>query len=258
MGVTQIDNILMILGVSLQMKENEREIITKELMKGFNSKAIEAGTQVTGGQSVMNPWPMIGGTAISVVDRSEVIFPNYAEPGDYLILTKPLGTQVIVNTVQWLIEKNENWNKAKLIFTEEELWDTFTKAENSMSTLNKRAAQTMKKYKIGACTDITGFGIKGHLENLAIAQKKGLKFIVNKLPIYNKADLINQNVHNFKLIKGYSAETSGGLLISLNKEDAVKYVNEMNKDNECVWILGYVEEGQREVEIKEKPEIIYI
>jgi len=94
MGVTEIDNILMILGVSLSMLENEREIVTREMMRGFNDKANEAGTIITGGQSVMNPFPIIGGTAISTCLKEKVIFPNNAKPGDVLILTKPLGTQV--------------------------------------------------------------------------------------------------------------------------------------------------------------------
>ncbi len=59
MRVTYVDSILNILGVSLQMKEKDREIITKEVMRRFISKANEAGTKLTGWQSVMNPWPMI-------------------------------------------------------------------------------------------------------------------------------------------------------------------------------------------------------
>jgi len=94
MGVTKIDNILMILGVSFDMKDEEQEAVTKEMTRGFNDKANEAKTVVTGGQSVMNPAPMIGGTAISVCLKENVIFPNNAKPGDVIILTKPLGTQV--------------------------------------------------------------------------------------------------------------------------------------------------------------------
>jgi len=63
MGITRVDHILMILGVSLMMNEEQREIVTREMMRGFNDCATEAGTLVTGGQSVMNPWPMIGGVA---------------------------------------------------------------------------------------------------------------------------------------------------------------------------------------------------
>lgn len=63
MGVPRIDHMLMVLGVSLQMTEKAREIVTKEMIRGFNDCCIEADTQITGGQSIMNPWPIIGGVA---------------------------------------------------------------------------------------------------------------------------------------------------------------------------------------------------
>lgn len=258
MGVTHIDNVLMILGVSLQMRENEREIITREMMKGFNDKAREAGTNVTGGQSVMNPWPMIGGTAISVVKKSEVKFPNNAKEGDLLVLTKPLGTQVTVNLAQWLIEADPKWEKAKEFFTEDEVWEAYALAETSMSRLNLNGAKLMHNFDIGCCTDVTGFGIKGHVENLAQAQKKNLKFIINKLPIIKKMDVINEKIFNFKLDKGYSAETSGGLLIAIDKNQAQNYVDEMHKLDEWAWIVGEVVEGNREVEISKDFEYCYV
>jgi selenide, water dikinase len=258
MGVTDIDNVLMILGVSLLMKEDERKIITKEIMRGFNDKANQAGTKVTGGQSVMNPWPMIGGTAISVVKKNRVKFPNNAKAGDKLILTKPLGTQVCVNLVQWFIEKKPAWEKSKEYITENEMWKCYYKAEESMSRLNINGARLMEKYKIGACTDVTGFGIKGHCENLAKAQKEELKFVINLLPIFPKMDLINDNVFNFKLSQGYSAETSGGLLIAIDKEDAENYVEELARLGERAWIVGEIIEGNREVEISKDFKLLYV
>ncbi len=127
-----------------------------------------------------------------------------------------------------------------------------------MSRLNLNAAKILQKYKVGCSTDVTGSGIKGHLENLAIAQKKELKFRVNKLPIIRKMDLINKNVLNFKLDLGYSAETSGGLLIAFDPQSAYKFVEEMHQIGEWAWIVGDVIEGNREVEISQNPEMIYI
>jgi selenide,water dikinase len=92
MGVPRVDHMLMILGVSLEMDENAREIITKEMMRGFNDCATEAETIITGGQSIMNPWPMIGGVANVMVLKDEYVKPNLGEPGDLILLTKPLGT----------------------------------------------------------------------------------------------------------------------------------------------------------------------
>jgi selenide,water dikinase len=258
MGITKIDNILMILGVSLQMKEEEREIITREMMRGFNAKANEAGCKVTGGQTVMNPWPMIGGTAISVLKKSEVIFPNNANEGDLILLTKPLGTQVCANIMQWLLDDNDKWKKCREFITEEDIWKSYSLSEESMSRLNLKAAELMHKYRVGACTDVTGFGLKGHCENLAVAQKKELSFIINTLPIIHNMDVINNNVMNFKLLDGYSAETSGGLLIMINKDDAEAFQTDMLKLGEWCWIIGEVKEGNRDVIMLENLKIINI
>lgn len=97
MGIPRVDHMLMILGISLQMKENHREIVTREMIRGFDDCAKEAGTSITGGQSIMNPWPMIGGVANVMCQQSEYSRPNLGKPGDVIVLTKPLGTQPAVN-----------------------------------------------------------------------------------------------------------------------------------------------------------------
>lgn len=73
------------------MNEEDRFRVTSEMIRGFNDKAIEAETAVTGGHSVLNPWVMIGGVAMSVVKEKDIVWNN-AQPGDKLVLTKPLGT----------------------------------------------------------------------------------------------------------------------------------------------------------------------
>ena len=73
MGVTECDNMLMLLGVSNQMTLKEREIVTPMVIKGFNDLALEAGTTVNGGQTVLNPWFIVGGVASSVVSNNEFV-----------------------------------------------------------------------------------------------------------------------------------------------------------------------------------------
>ena len=75
MGIDRIDNILMILGVSRRMQEDEKEIVTREMIRGFNDAALDAETLVTGGQSVQNPWPIIGGVANVICKEEEIIMP---------------------------------------------------------------------------------------------------------------------------------------------------------------------------------------
>lgn len=81
----------MILMVSTKMSKEDKFRVTSEMIRGFNDKAKEANTSVTGGHSVQNPWVMIGGIAMSVV-KKDILTLNTAEVGDMLLLTKPLGT----------------------------------------------------------------------------------------------------------------------------------------------------------------------
>lgn len=72
------------------------------MIQGFTDAAVDAQTQVGGGQTVYNMWPMMGGTAISVVEDGQFVMPNHAMPGDRIILTKPLGTRLAINAMQWI------------------------------------------------------------------------------------------------------------------------------------------------------------
>nr|CAD7417118.1 unnamed protein product [Timema poppensis] len=73
MGVTECDNMLMLLAVSTKMTEKERDVVVPLLMRGFKDAALEAGTTVTGGQTVVNPWCTIGGVASTVCQPNEYI-----------------------------------------------------------------------------------------------------------------------------------------------------------------------------------------
>ena len=84
-----------------------------------------------------------------------------------------------------------------------------------MATLSLVGARLIQKYKAHACTDVTGFGILGHANYLAQAQKNNVTFVLNRLPVYKNLIKIEHKVQDFKLMDGYAAETSGGLLICL-------------------------------------------
>lgn len=73
MGVTECDNMLMLLGVSNQMTLQERKVVTPLVIQGFSDLAREAGTSVNGGQTVLNPWFIVGGVASAVVSEGEFI-----------------------------------------------------------------------------------------------------------------------------------------------------------------------------------------
>jgi len=89
------------------MNPLEQDVCTTLMIQGFTDAAQQANTQVGGGQTVYNQWPMMGGCAIAVVEDGEFVMPNYAQPGDSLILTKPLGSRFAINAMQWLKTNKE-------------------------------------------------------------------------------------------------------------------------------------------------------
>ena len=251
MGVNKVDTLLMILGVSREMNELERKVITSEMIRGFNDKAIEANTSVTGGQSVMNPWPIIGGVAIAVVKKRDLIKATRATAGQVLVLTKPLGTQIASNVAQWCAQEGEKWQKVEGLLNRSDAERMYDLAVESMSKLNLESAKVIQKYTIGACTDVTGFGILGHAENLAVASKLQVSFIIDTLPVIKGCKEVNENVQDFKLGKGLSAETSGGLLIAVNEKEADDLIDELKYKNGWAWKVGRVEEGEKTARMDE-------
>ncbi|XP_074124723.1 selenide, water dikinase 1 isoform X2 [Sminthopsis crassicaudata] len=136
MGVTECDNMLMLLGISNKMTDRERDKVIPLIIQGFKDAAEEAGTSVTGGQTVLNPWIVLGGVATTVCQPNEFIMPDNAVPGDVLVLTKPLGTQVAVAVHQWL-DIPEKWNKIKLVVTQEDVELAYQEAMMNMARLNR-------------------------------------------------------------------------------------------------------------------------
>lgn len=264
MGITDCDNMLMLLSLSQKMNEKDQERVTPLMIKGFRDAAEEGGTSVTGGQTVINPWIIVGGVASVVCQPNEFIMPDGAVAGDVLVLTKPLGTRVAVNAHQWL-DQPEKWNRIKLVVTKEEVKEAYYEAMFSMATLNRTAASLMHKYQAHAATDVTGFGLLGHADNLAAQQKNEVAFVIHNLPIIAKMSAISKACGNlFNLLQGRSAETSGGLLVCLPREQAAKFCSEMKSLNSAqgvsngAWIIGIVEKGDRRARIIDKPRIIEV
>eukprot|EP01061_Rhynchopus_euleeides_P023373 TRINITY_DN38068_c0_g1_i1.p1 TRINITY_DN38068_c0_g1~~TRINITY_DN38068_c0_g1_i1.p1 ORF type:complete len:327 (+),score=116.05 TRINITY_DN38068_c0_g1_i1:231-1211(+) len=250
MGIDEIDNMLMVLGASKDMSEGDRFISTQQMLKGFNDLANEAKTEVTGGQSVINPWPMIGGVAIAVVHESEFISPDGLKPGNTLVLTKPLGTQVAVNLRQ---AYNPSSAKAcgppihdllKDDLTDEDVKVAYNVTSQSMEHLNMVGARLMRKHGSTGATDVTGFGILGHASNLQAAQKEEVQITLHTLPVIHRmldADTILGSM--FKLKAGFSAETSGGLLAAFPTEEAAKaFIADLAvEDKTQGWIVGHTQ-----------------
>lgn len=259
LGVTECDNMLMLLGVSTKLSEKERDVVIPLMMRGFKDCAYEAGCNVTGGQSVLNPWITIGGVATSVCQPNEFIIPNDAVIGDVLVLTKPLGTQVAVSAYHWL-EHQDRWNRIKLVVSEEDVHKAYHRAMDIMARLNRTCARLMHKYNAHGATDVTGFGLLGHAHNLAKSQNNEVSFVIHNLPIIAKMAAVAKACGNmFQLLQGHSPETSGGLLICLPREQAAAFCKDIEKsEGYQAWIIGIVEKGNRKARIIEKPRVIEV
>lgn len=258
MGVVDCDNMLMLLGVCDKLSEKERDVVIPLIMKGFQDLAKEADTTVTGGQTVMNPWMTIGGVATSVCTPDEIVMPDGAVPGDVLVLTKPLGTQIAVNAHQWL-EVPQRWSRISDVVTADDVKKGYDIATASMARLNRNGARLMHKYKVHCATDVTGFGILGHAKNLASAQKEEVSFVIDVLPIIASMSAIAKACGTVALHQGYSAETSGGLLIAMAKESADDFCRELQVlDGYPAWVIGRVEQGSRSAVISDDATVVEV
>jgi selenide,water dikinase len=214
------------------------------MVDGFRDACAEADAPITGGQTVLNPWPIIGGVATSVVSKSDFLDCSGAQAGDVVILTKPIGTQVAVNVNQWRREHNETlWNKCiqNAGLTEELADRMMHSAVCSMVRLNRNGARLLLKHGAHACTDVTGFGILGHAQNLSENQVEPVAIEIHTLPCIAGTPAVNANVFDFRLVKGYSAETSGGLMLCIPKNNAEDFMKELQELDDCQsWIIGHV------------------
>ena len=242
-GVEHCDFVLMLLAACRDMNEEERTICTREMVRGFREACDEAETAVTGGQTVLNPWPIIGGVATAIVATGDFVPSDGAKEGDVVVLTKPLGTQIAVNVHQW---KNQNNHFYKLcleknVLTPQLAEDMMHEAVCSMARLNRNGGRLMLKYGAHACTDVTGFGILGHAQNLVENQVDEVGMEIHTLPCISGTAAVDTSVFDFRLLKGYSAETSGGLMVCMPEESAQGYCKELEELDGCPsWVIGRV------------------
>lgn len=223
--------------------------ILGEILRGGAEKVHEAGGVVSGGHSINDPEPKYGLSVTGVVHPLKILPNNNCKIGDKLILTKPLGVGIIT-TAHRVGEASE---------------EAYNKAIKSMETLNKYAADKMKKYKVNACTDVTGFGFLGHLNEM-IKDEYSIKVNGNTLPYikeaydYAKEFLITaggqRNRRHLKdkvLFKDiefaleeilFDPQTSGGLLISLSSDEADDLLKELQELDLKSEIVGDVIEKQ--------------
>ena len=205
-----------------------------DVLKGGYDKAAEAGCLIVGGHTVDDAEPKYGLSVVGLVEPGKEVSNANAQPGDVLVLTKPIGTGIITTGCKQGITPD----------------DILKNAVNVMATLNKGAAEAMMRVGINSCTDITGFGLMGHLRGMTRGSKVGAVIKASDVPVLPGVwDLLEKNVvpgGTFRNMNGVDesvdydeeisdqqrlllcdAQTSGGLLISVTKEKVDQLISEV-------------------------------
>lgn len=138
-----------------------------EILKGGADKVKEAGALVVGGHTIEDNEPKYGLAVTGLVHPDHVITNAGARPGDALILTKPLGIGVITTAIKGELADDS----------------TYHAAVELMASLNDRAARVMSESGAHACTDVTGFGLLGHLYEMVAASGVGGRIYLGKIPV---------------------------------------------------------------------------
>ncbi|MBS5820791.1 MAG: selenide, water dikinase SelD [Enterococcus gilvus] len=206
--------------------------ILKEILRGGAEKVQEAGAILAGGHSIHDSSVKYGLSVTGTIDPTKIYQNNTCQLGDHLILTKPLGVSII--TVGYSAEEISE--------------EAFVKATTSMETLNKYAMAIIRNYEINSCTDVTGFGLAGHLHEMVNGQYSA-EIDSAHLPYFEEAyqgakefiltaggqrnrnymeDKIDFQLNDFGIEELlFDPQTSGGLLVSVPADEAAALVAEL-------------------------------
>jgi len=222
--------------------------VLHEILRGGIDKMKEAGVPVIGGHSIDDDQIKAGFAVTGLIQTNQVATNANAQVGDLLILTKPLGTGIVAFASQ--IGRSQE--------------ESVTAAVRSMTTLNKTAAEQMAVHRVHACTDVTGFGLMGHLSEMALRSGVDVQLLWDDLPwlpgvLQYVADGIlpgaierNKESCGARVTAGdginepmldmcFDAQTSGGLLIVTDPMDSERLLSALhNADVADACVIGKI------------------
>ena len=203
--------------------------VLAEIMRGGADKAAEAGIEIIGGHSVDDREPKYGIAVTGLIDPAKLIYNSTAQVGDILFLTKPLGLGILTSGI-----KRGTTSPAAV-----------ERAVEVMMRLNRDACEAMVAVGVNACTDVTGYGLLGHMSEMTRASGVGARVHARAVPVIQAArDMIDADLNavpggsknNLEYVKRFvnfdpgvtqaerlvlaDAQTSGGLLIACPREKA--------------------------------------
>ena len=223
-----------------------------QILQGGADKVKEAGASMAGGHTVKDDEPKYGLSVTGFVHPDNLLTNSNAKPGDKLILTKPLGTGIIISAIKGGLEDGGIENAAV----------------KSMVELNDKPVEVLKKYKVNACTDITGFGLMGHLTEMVKGSHVEITIDTEEVPIFegavdyaqmglfpeggyankeNYEEMVSKKMNIDASIEDllYDPQTSGGLLFSVPGETASDVLIELySLGVDDAAVIGEVNEGE--------------
>jgi len=223
--------------------------VLSDIFNGGQDIANAAKIPILGGHTVKDKEPKYGMAITGIVDKNHLAKNNNAKEGDVLILTKPLGIGIISTAI-----KNNQVDKK-----------TYDQAVNTMITLNDGAKNAMNNFKINACTDITGYGLLGHLFEMCRGSNITAEISYNDIPFISNTESlakegivpggskknlnhIEKNVSFSKQLLDHQklmladAQTSGGLLISIPEKDALPLIEQLKNENCLSYnVIGHIQ-----------------
>jgi selenide,water dikinase len=222
-----------------------------EIIRGGFDKAAEAGVAVLGGHTVDDPEIKYGMTAIGIVHPDRIVRNVGGQPGDKLVLTKPIGTGVITTAIKVGAASDEQQEAAV----------------RSMSTLNLGAARAMLAVGVHAATDVTGFGLLGHLSEMLTGSAVDAIISVGQVPLLpGTRDLADEGAipggsrRNRDALSAVirwapelteldqlvlcDAQTSGGMMVAVPAAQLDELLAELEKEKVIVAaVIGELREG---------------
>jgi len=210
--------------------------VLKQILKGAQDKASEAGISILGGHTIDDPEPKFGMVVSGVTNPDKILANSNAKEGDAIILTKPIGLGIIATALKrGLVSKETEQLAIKL-----------------MSTLNKYAADVIQKFEVNACTDVTGFGLLGHLSEISLGSKMDVEIFSKQVPViedtwefatsnvipggstnnlnhFSKYIHWDSNLSDIEKIILSDAQTSGGLLFTIPQNQKDEVLNQLKK-----------------------------